>query len=297
MTGTRFIAKKSCGLGDAGAGAEGLDRSCRQGKTLVAEAKTGPGAADAPVLVQRQDYWARLTINRPRVSNAADMATWQVIGDEVARLAQDPDLQVLFVTGAGERAFMAGADLTEFPKILESRETIKAYLSMVSRACDGLEALDIPVIAEINGSAIGGGLELACACDYRVVVEGSKFGIPSADVGLGLAYADIARIVGLVGTMRARELLLFGRTYNAAEALAMGLVNEVVPRDQLFVRSAELGSTIAAKAPLSIRSSKKVLKSVVHAREAYYAEAIESIYVAWESAEMKRRMNKRLNRD
>ena len=267
------------------------------GGTLVLEMKRGPGAGDAPVLVQRQDYWARLMINRPRVSNAADMTTWQLIGDKIAQLAQDPDLQVLFLTGAGERAFMAGADVTEFPKILESRNAIKAYLSMVSRACDGLEALDIPVIAEVNGSAIGGGLELAAACDYRVVVEGSKFSIPCADVGLGLAYADITRIVELVGTMRARELLLFGRTYNSAEALAIGLGNEVVPRDQLFVRSAELGRTIAAKAPLSIRSSKKALKSVVHAREDFYADAIESIYVAWESAEMKRRVNKLLNRD
>jgi enoyl-CoA hydratase/carnithine racemase len=168
---------------------------------------------------------------------------------------------------------------------------------MVSRACDGLEALDIPVIAEVNGSAIGGGLELAAACDYRVVAEGSKFSIPCADVGLGLAYGDITRIVELVGTMRARELLLFGRTYNSAEALAIGLVNEVVSRDQLFVRSAELGRTIAAKAPLSIRSSKKALKSVVHAREDFYADAIESIYVAWESAEMRRRVNKLLHRD
>lgn len=263
----------------------------------MAEAKTGSGADDAPVLVQREDYWARLTVNRPRMSNAADMATWQKIGDEVARLAQDPDLRVLYVTGAGERAFMAGADVTEFPKILESRETIKAYVAMVSRACDQLEALDVPVIAEVNGPAIGGGLELACACDYRIAVEGSKFGIPSADFGLGIAHGDIARIAGLVGTMRARELLLFSRTYNAAEALAMGLVNEVVPRDQLFVRSAELGTTIAAKAPLSIRSSKRVLLSVVHSREPYYTEAIEAIYVAWESAEMKRRVNKRLNRD
>lgn len=263
----------------------------------MAEAKTGPGADGAPVLVQHQDYWARLTVNRPRMSNAADMATWQMIGDEVARLARDPDLRVLFVTGTGERAFMAGADVTEFPKILQSRESIKAYLGMVSRACDQLEALDVPVIAEVNGSAIGGGLELACACDYRIAVEGSKFSIPSADFGLGLAYADIARIVALVGTMRARELLLFGRMYNTAEALAMGLVNEVVQRDQLFVRSQELASTIATKAPLSIRSSKKALLSVVHAREPYYTEAIESIYVAWESAEMKQRVNKRLNRD
>jgi enoyl-CoA hydratase/carnithine racemase len=252
---------------------------------------------DAPVLVQRQDYWARLTINRPRMRNAADMATWQLIGDEVARLAQDPDLRVLFLTGAGERAFMAGADVTEFPKILESRESIKAYLGLVSRACDQLEALDIPVIAEINGSAIGGGLELACACDYRIAVEESKFSIPSADVGLGLAYADIARIVQLVGTMRTRELLLFGRTYDAAEALAIGLVNEVVPRNQLFTRSKDLGNGVAAKAPLSIRSSKKVLLSVIHAREPYYSQAIESIFMAWESAEMRQRVSKWLNRN
>ncbi len=263
----------------------------------MAEAQSGSGTAEAPVLVERRDYWARLTVNRPRMSNAADMATWRLFGDEVARLADDPDIQVLFVTGAGERAFMAGADVTEFPKVLESRESIAAYLGMVSRACDQLEALDVPVIAEINGPAIGGGLELACACDYRIAVEGSKFGVPSADFGLGIAYADIARLVAMVGVARTRELLLFGRMYDAAEALAMGLVNEVVPRDQLFVRSAELGKTIAAKAPLSVRSAKKVILSVTHAREPYYDDAIESIYVAWESAEMKRRVDARLKRD
>lgn len=246
--------------------------------------------------MQREDYWARITINRPQIRNAADMATWQLIGDEVARLAQDPDLRVLFVTGAGDRAFLAGADLNEFPKILQSRESIKGYIATVSRACDQLEALDIPVIAEINGSAIGGGLELACACDYRIAVEGSKFSIPSADVGLGLAYADVARVVALVGTMRARELLIFGRTYDAAEALAIGLVNEVVPRERLFTRSKELARGIAAKAPLSIRSAKKVLLSVVHPREPYYSEAIESILAAWDSAEMRQRIDKRLKR-
>ena len=244
------------------------------------------------VLVERQDFWARLTLNRPRISNAADMAGWQMIGDEVAKLAKDPDLRVLYVTGAGERAFMAGADMSEFPKIVASRDSIKAYLARVSRACDQLEALDIPVIAEINGACIGGGLELACACDYRIAVEGSKFSIPSADVGLGLAYKDIARVAGLIGTMRTRELLLFGKAYDAAQAHAVGLINEVVPRERLFERSAELGRTLAQKAPLAIASSKKVLLSVVHAREPYFEQAMESIYVAWESEEMKRRVNK-----
>lgn len=248
------------------------------------------------LLIERQEHWARLTINRPRMSNAADLATWRMIGDEVARLAQDPELRVLFITGAGERAFMAGADVTEFPKVIESRRTIEAYLTTVSRACDQLEALDIPVIAELNGSAIGGGLELACACDYRIVVEEAKFGIPSADVGLGLAYADVARLVALIGTMRTRELLLFGRMYDAREALAMGLVNEIVPREQLVVRSAELGRTIAQKAPLAIRSAKKVLRSVVHPGEDFRREALESIYVAWESDELRRRVSRRLSR-
>lgn len=252
--------------------------------------------AEAPVLVRREGDWARLTINRPQSRNAADLATWRRIGDEVARLAQDGDLRVLFVTGAGEHAFMAGADVTEFPQVLASRDTIKAYLDTVSRACDQLEAVGIPVIAEINGAAIGGGMELACACDYRIAVEGAKFAIPSADVGLGLAYADVARIVGLVGTMRARELLLFGRSYDAAEALSIGLVNEVVPRSTLYARSHEIGRAVAAKAPLSIRSAKTVLRSVVHAREPFQAEAIESIFAAWESAEMRRRVNRWLDR-
>ncbi|MBI2960469.1 MAG: enoyl-CoA hydratase/isomerase family protein [Betaproteobacteria bacterium] len=253
-------------------------------------------AAQALVLVEREDYWARITINRPRMRNAADIATWQSIGDEVAQLAQDPDLRVLFVTGAGDRAFLAGADLNEFPRILQSRESIQGYITAVSRACDQLEALDIPVIAEINGAAIGGGLELACACDYRIAVEGAKFGIPSAEVGLGLAYADVARLVALAGTARARELLIFGRSYDAAEALAAGLVNEVVPRKRLFARSKELAGSIAAKAPLSIRSAKKVLLSVVHARAADRAEAIESILAAWDSDEMRQRIDQRLKR-
>lgn len=253
-------------------------------------------AARALVLVEREDYWARITINRPRMRNAADIATWQSIGDEVAQLAQDPDLRVLFVTGAGDRAFLAGADLNEFPRILQSRESIQGYITAVSRACDQLEALDIPVIAEINGAAIGGGLELACACDYRIAVEGAKFGIPSAEVGLGLAYADVARLVALAGTARARELLIFGRSYDAAEALAAGLVNEVVPRKRLFARSKELAGSIAAKAPLSIRSAKKVLLSVVHARAADRAEAIESILAAWDSDEMRQRIDQRLKR-
>ncbi len=249
------------------------------------------------VLLERGDYWARLTINRPRFGNAADLATWRLFADEVVRLAEDRDLRVLLVTGAGERCFMAGADVREFPQVLENRHTIEAYLGAVSRACDQLEALEIPVIAEINGAAIGGGLELACACDYRIAVEEAKFSIPCAEVGLGLAYADVARIVALVGTMRARELLIFGRSYDAAEALAVGLVNEVVPRGRLFERSMEIASRVAASAPLSIRSAKKVLLSIVHSREPYHDGAIESILDAWDSEEMRRRVDKRLKRN
>ncbi len=256
----------------------------------------GPDGGE-PILLERQDYWARLTINRPAVRNAANRATWRILGDKIAELGTDPDLRVLFLTGAGDKAFMAGADISEFPQVLESRANMEAYINAVSRACDQLEALDVPVIAEINGPAIGGGLELVCACDYRISVKGAKFAVPSADMGLGLAYADIARLVGILGTTRTRDLLIFGKMYDAAEALAVGLLNEVVAPEELFERSAQIGETVSKKAPLSIRSAKKVLLSIAHAREPYYEDAIESIYRAWESDEMSSRVAAKLKRD
>lgn len=256
--------------------------------------------AEALLLVERLGSWARLTIHRPRVSNAANLALWERLAREVSRLAEDPGVAAIVVTGSGDRAFMAGADLTEFPAILADAAQLDRYLDAVAEALDMLERVPVPVIAAINGAAMGGGLELAIACDYRLAVNTARMGIPAADLGLAIACADVERIVALLGTGRARELLIFGRIYDAAEALAIGLVNEVVPPEELEARSRQLAEDVAGKAPLSVRSAKAVLESVVHQRrgagDALYEEALRSVAAAWTSDELKQRVNRFLNR-
>lgn len=252
--------------------------------------------SDDSLLVAREEQWGVLTLNRPHVGNAADQALWQRIAQEAARLAADPQVRVIIVTGTGERAFMAGADLNEFPTLLQSPQRARDYVETVAAALDTLEELEVPVIAQINGSAIGGGLELAIACDYRVAVEGARFGIPAADVGLAINYCDVERLVELVGSARAREVLLLGRVYTAQEALAIGLVNEVVPREQLAPRVRELARELAAKAPASLRSAKKVLRAVTHRHHLPREEALRSIQEAWDSQELKERVQRLLGR-
>ena len=236
------------------------------------------------LLVERGARWARLVINRPGQSNAADFALWERIGDAVEELGADPDLSALIVTGAGSKAFMAGADLTEFPGVLASSEGIDRYLGAVSRALDSVERVGLPVIAEINGAAMGGGLELAIACDYRIAVPTARMGIPSADLGIGIALEDVERIAGLVGTARAREILLFARVYSAEEGLAAGLINEIAPPERLRERSEELAAALDRKAAPSLRSAKAALRALVHpAEEGVHAAALQAIRDAWRS--------------
>lgn len=257
-------------------------------------------ATPANLLVDRTEYGARITLNRPEVSNAADLHLWERIGSEVARLAKDPSVRVIVVTGAGNRAFMAGAEIGEFPAVLRDPAKIRQYLNTVTDSLNLIEDIPIPVIAEVNGAAIGGGLELAVACDYRVTVETAKFGIPSANFGLAIAYPDIERLVSLVGSGRARDLLIFGKIYTAPEALSIGLVNEIVPREALSVRVHELATDLAGKAALSIGSAKKVLKSIVHGGQnpsnVFLEAALQSIWDAWDSDDFKQRVDQMVNR-
>lgn len=258
------------------------------------------GDPSSKLLVERTDYGARLTMNRPRVSNAADLELWRLIGEEFDRLAGDPSIRAIVITGAGDRAFMAGAEIGEFPDVLAEQSRTRGYLATVTNTLNLIEEIPVPVIAEMNGAAIGGGLELAVACDYRLTVESAKFGIPSASVGLAIAYPDIERLVALVGTGKARELLLFGKTYSATEALAMGLVNEIVGRDQLRQVAEGMAADIAGKAALSLASAKQVLRSIVHGSanpsNEFIGPARRSIDDAWDSAEFRQRVDQMLKR-
>lgn len=240
--------------------------------------------------LERQGRVAIITITRPEVRNAADEATWRHL-DRLAGQLVEEGMAALILTGHGD-VFMAGADIREFPAILSDPLRIRRYVETLSGALDRLESLPIPVVAAINGPAIGGGLELAVAADYRIAVPQAHFAIPSATMGLALAAADINRLVALVGSGIARALLLFARSYTAPEALQAGLVQEVVDRPQLLPQALALAQRVVDLGPESLRSAKLALQAAVHFRAtAEEREAVEaSVLAAWNSEWFRRQV-------
>lgn len=244
------------------------------------------------LMVERGELWARIRINRPDYRNAANLETWEQLASVIQMLGSDPAVRTVIITGAGDRAFMAGADLSEFPEILQSPERIAHYLAAIESVISGIEGLQKPVIAEINGATMGGGLELAVACDYRVAVPEARFGIPSANLGVGITFKDVERIVALVGLATARQLLLFSRVFTASEGVAKGFIDEIVAPERLRNRCEELAAELADKAPKSIRSGKYAMNAIVHPGDSdLKMRALQSIHEAWNSDELKVRIN------
>ena len=256
--------------------------------------------ANGALVLEWYDQHARLIITRPEVSNSANFELWQALDKAVAKVGANESIRALVITGAGPRAFMAGADISEFPLLLANPERLSAYLHAALHAIDAVEALPIPVLGEINGAAMGGGMELAIACDVLIAAENAKFGIPAANIGLAIKYADIERLVGILGTARTRDILILGKTLTAAEALGAGLVSEVVPQANLAARCQEVVLTICKMAPLSIASTKAVLRSIIHRwphpDDAGRTTAAASIDAAWASTEIRTRVAAFANR-
>lgn len=198
-----------------------------------------------------RDGIAFLTLNRPKVLNALNAATFRDLQIAVNELRDNPAIRAAVLTGSGDRAFAAGADIQELAQVnaIEGRE-------LAVRGQDVFRALETcgkPVIAGINGFALGGGCELALACTLRIASEDAKFGQPEVKLGLIPGYGGTQRLARLVGKGAALQMVLTGEMISAAEALRIGLVNEVVPADKLLARSEELARTIASMAPLAIR--------------------------------------------
>ncbi|HLI12029.1 MAG TPA: enoyl-CoA hydratase [Alphaproteobacteria bacterium] len=204
-----------------------------------------------------------LIFNNPARHNAVSMAMWQAIPRAAAAFAADPEIRVVVVTGAGERAFVAGADISEFETLRATPAQIAAYDRLSEDACRTLEELSKPTIAMIRGYCIGGGLDIALRCDLRLAAEDARFGIPAARLGVGYTFPEIARLVALVGPALAKDILFSGRQLSAAEALRGGLVNGVVPAASLAGTVADYAATIAANAPLTIAAAKRCVAEAV----------------------------------
>jgi len=213
------------------------------------------------VSVEREDrveggFIARITIERVAKLNALDRALMAEIIEAAGGLAADPQLRVLVLAGAGERAFVGGADIGEIAAL--DRESARDFITLVHHCCDAFRRLPVPVIARIDGYALGAGLELACACDLRVASGRALFGMPEVRIGIP-SVVEAALLPKLIGHGRARRLLLTGETIGAAEALSWGLVDAVAPPEALDEAVEALARPILAAGPNAIRLQKSLI--------------------------------------
>jgi len=195
---------------------------------------------------------ARVTIDRPDKLNALNATVIAELGDAVTRIETDAAVRGVILTGSGSKAFVAGADISELAA--QTPMQGKARSALGQQVFRRLERCGKPVIAAVNGFALGGGCELAMACHIRIAAEHARFGQPEVKLGIGPGYGGTARLPRLVGKGRALELLLTGGMIDAAEAFRIGLVNRVVPGDKLLAESETLLRTILENGPLAIRT-------------------------------------------
>jgi enoyl-CoA hydratase len=201
--------------------------------------------------IERDGAVAIVTVNRPKVLNALSLATLDELQRVFLVLQAADDVRVVVITGAGDKSFVAGADIKELARLTPTGGREQALKGQA--VLDIIEELGKPVIAAINGYALGGGCELAMACTIRIAADTARLGQPEINLGLIPGYAGTQRLSRLIGTGRALELLLTGDQISAAEAHCIGLVNRVVPAAALMVEARALASTLAAKAPVAVR--------------------------------------------
>jgi enoyl-CoA hydratase len=204
-----------------------------------------------------------ITFNNPARHNAVSMAMWEGLFEIVTDYAADDAIRVIVVTGAGEKAFVSGADISEFEEKRSSPETTRLYNETAGRASRALKDVNKPTIAMIRGYCVGGGVSTALACDMRIAAEGSSFAVPAAKLGLGYEFEGVRKLVDVVGPSFAREIFYTARQFSAQEALAMGLINRLVPADGLEPYVREYATTIAANAPLTVASIKTLVAQVL----------------------------------
>jgi enoyl-CoA hydratase/carnithine racemase len=218
------------------------------------------------VLVARDGAIATVILNKPERMNALDKGMWRALGEIFDDLDRDESLRCVVLRGAGGKAFAAGADIAEFAAERANVEQARDYDRIVRVALEAVVRCRHPVVAMIRGACVGGGLELAAACDLRLCGESSRFGIPVKNLGLVVAYGELAGLIDLVGRAAALEIVLEGRVFGAQEAKEKGLVNRVVPDDRVEEETAATVRRIADGAPLVARWHKKFARRLADPR-------------------------------
>ena len=208
------------------------------------------------ILYEKKEKIAYITLNRPEAFNSIDPETWQELGQALVDFRDDPQLLCAIITGAGDRAFCTGADIRKMlPFIKENRGDEHLWWSTIMR---GLEVWK-PIIAAVNGLTLGGGLELALACDLKIASENASFGQPEIKLGLIPGWGGTQRLPRIIPVARAAEMLLTGEPIDAQEAYRLGLVNKVVPLPQLLSTAKEWAENLCSLGPLALRAAKEAM--------------------------------------
>ncbi|MGA7875662.1 MAG: enoyl-CoA hydratase-related protein [Desulfoferrobacter sp.] len=209
------------------------------------------------ILFEVQDGVGVLTFNRPKSLNALNPKTLEEVADVIENAKKDRNVRVLLLTGAGEKAFVAGADITEFQKMNPLEALL--FAERGQEIFFQLEQLAIPVIAVVNGFALGGGCEMAMSCDFIYASENAKFGQPEINLGIIPGFGGTQRLSRLVGRAKAKELCMTGEMIDAKQAQELGLVAKVFPADQLLAESMKVAKALAVRGQVALRAIKQVV--------------------------------------
>lgn len=219
--------------------------------------------ADSGWRLTRDDAIAQLWLNRPQAHNAITLAMWEALPDIMAELADAPAVKVVLLRAAGDGTFSAGADIGEFESVFATTDGTRRFTGAVRAGFDAVMAHPKPTLAMIGGACVGGGCGLALACDLRFAAPEARFGLPPSRLGLAYDYADTKRLVETVGASRARDMLYSGRLVDATEALAIGLIDRLIPRQRLEGDAMGYLGTLCAGSQYAIQTAKAAIAEAV----------------------------------
>jgi enoyl-CoA hydratase/carnithine racemase len=214
------------------------------------------------IIARKEGAVGWLIFNNPERRNAVSVDMWEAIPEVLSQYEADPEVRVIVLAGAGDKAFVSGADISQFEKERSSADAVQRYEELAEGAAAKLASCDKPLVAMIRGYCLGGGVNIAVLCDIRVAADDARFGIPAAKMGLGYRASSMKNLVEVVGGAYAREIMITARQFTAAEAREMGLVNKVVSVADLEKAVKEYTDAIGGNAPLTMRTAKRIIREL-----------------------------------
>src|SRR3979409_773349 len=236
--------------------------------------------ADGKILQSVSDGVGVITFKNPEKRNAMSLEMWEGLGSALTELRDNPEVRVVIVVGAGEKAFVSGADISQFEKTRHNAEASEAYSKRSAAQRALLADYPKPTIACIRGFCLAGGMRGALMADIRIASENSQFGIPAAKLGIAYGYDGLKHLVSLVGPSWARLLMYTGMRIDSAEAVRIGLVDRVVPDAELWSATLDIARTISGNAPLAIKAAKITIAQVLNDPDKRDMDAIKQVGIA-----------------